>query len=237
MLKVNPLVHRVWVFDEIASTQTFLEDVENLTVGDIVLAHHQTAGRGRLERTWSDVEGGSLLLSVALQTSEVLTLAVGVGVLRALNAFAPSLTLKWPNDIVVFEDESYKKLGGIITTRVNDQVAIAGIGINLIAPDTEPHAQGLQEFLTSSLDVTNLLQRIIDEIFITTTMSHDEVVNQFRLHTSTVHRQVRIQAINGKSIYGYVLDIEEDGALLLETDNGKIRVITGDVEYLRFSDT
>lgn len=236
MLKSNSFVGRVWVFDEIASTQTFLEGVENLTIGDLAVARHQTEGRGRLERRWSDVEEGSILLSLALPVSSVLTLAIGVGVLRSLSALSPALTLKWPNDIVVVEAGGYRKVGGIITTRKSDSLAIAGIGINLIAPQDELQACGLCDLTDASLNVTDILASIIYEVSVAVTLQQNEVIQHFRTNTSTLHRDVRIQAINGKSIYGYVADIAEDGALLIDTDNGQIRVTSGDVSYIRFAE-
>lgn len=232
----NSGVKRIWFFEEIASTQTFLEREENLTVGDLVVARHQTEGRGRLSRAWSDESGGSILFSIALPVSDVLTLAVGVGVIRALKALSPALSLKWPNDIVLEEVAGYKKVGGIITTKVNDDIAIAGVGINLISPQGEQRALGLADLIEGNLDVATTIKLIIDEVITSSKQDATEILQQFRNHTSTLNRTVRIQAINGKSVFGRVIDIANDGALILETDNGPIRIISGDVEYLRLAD-
>ena len=226
-------VKRIWFFEEIASTQTFLEREENLTVGDLVVARHQTEGRGRLSRAWRDESGGSILFSIALPVSDVLTLAVGVGVIRALKALSPALSLKWPNDIVLEEVAGYKKLGGIITTKVNDDIAIAGVGINLISPQGEQRALGLADLIEGNLDVATTIKSIIHEVITSSKQDATEILQQFRDYTSTLNRTVRIQAINGKSIFGKVVDIANDGALILETDNGPIRIISGDVEYVR----
>ncbi|MGA1247698.1 MAG: biotin--[acetyl-CoA-carboxylase] ligase [Candidatus Nanopelagicales bacterium] len=226
---------RIWFFEEIASTQTFLEREENLTVGDLVVARHQTKGRGRLSRTWSDESGGSILFSIALPVSDVLTLAVGVGVIRALKALSPALSLKWPNDIVLEDVAGFKKVGGIITTKVNDDIAIAGVGINVIAPQDEQRALGLADLIEGNLDVATIIKSIIDEVITLSKQDATEILRQFRDYTSTLNRSVRIQAINGKSIFGKVVDIANDGALILETDNGPIRIISGEVEYVRHS--
>jgi biotin-[acetyl-CoA-carboxylase] ligase BirA-like protein len=231
----NSGVKRIWFFEEIASTQTFLEREENLTAGDLVVARHQSEGRGRLSRTWNDESGRSILFSIALPVSEVLTLAVGVGVIRALLALSPALSLKWPNDIVLDDVAGYRKVGGIITTKVNDEIAIAGVGINLIAPEGEHRALGLADLLEGSLDVSKTLKSIIDAVINTANKDATEILQQFRDYTSSLNRSVRIQAINGKSVFGKVIDIANDGALILETDNGPIRIISGDVEYLRLA--
>jgi BirA family biotin operon repressor/biotin-[acetyl-CoA-carboxylase] ligase len=228
-------VKRIWFFEEIASTQTFLEREENLTVGDLVVARHQTEGRGRLSRTWSDESGGSILFSIALPVSDVLTLAVGVGVIRALSSLSPALSLKWPNDIVLEEAAGYRKVGGIITTKVNENIAIAGVGINLISPQGEQRALGLADLIEGNLDIATTIKSIIDEVIISSNQDATEILQQFRDYTSTLNRSVRIQATNGKSIFGNVVDIANDGALILETDNGPIRFISGDVEYVRHS--
>ncbi len=235
-LKTNPVVGRVWLFDEIPSTQTFLEGVENLTVGDIAVARHQTSGRGRLSRTWDDEAEHSILLSIALPKSDVLTLAVGLGVLGALTEWCPELSLKWPNDIVVVESEHYFKIGGIITTGVDKDLAIAGIGVNLISPVGVPQALGLSDLTAEKLDVTKILQSIVDEVLRTLTLDAQDIIREYRIRTSTIDRYVRILAMNGKSIYGKAIDVANDGALLLETENGQIRILSGDVQYVRFAE-
>jgi BirA family biotin operon repressor/biotin-[acetyl-CoA-carboxylase] ligase len=101
--------------------------------GLVVIAEHQSSGRGRLDRQWSSPPRAGVLMSVLLRpktevaTWSLLSLLAGVAVAEALAAVAEvDARLKWPNDILV----DGRKLGGILAERVEDAVVI-GIGINV----------------------------------------------------------------------------------------------------------
>ncbi|MEN9922592.1 MAG: hypothetical protein RIS09_106 [Actinomycetota bacterium] len=227
-------VRRVWFFDEIPSTQTFLENVEHLTIGDVAVARHQSEGRGRLDRTWEDVDFGSVLLSIALPQHPLLSLAVGVAVHDVLSRHTSHLSLKWPNDIVVSQDNNYRKVGGIITTLGNGEIAIAGIGINLLPPPDQERALGLADLVEASLDVSQLINALVSRVLEVSAFDRHDVISEYRQRTSTISKDVRIKVVNGKSVYGHVTNIGDDGSLLISSDNGIIGVFSGDVEYLRF---
>jgi BirA family transcriptional regulator, biotin operon repressor / biotin---[acetyl-CoA-carboxylase] ligase len=134
----------------------------------LLVAQRQTAGRGRLGRSWhsdaADTEPASLTFSLALPLKARdlagLSLAVGVGVARCLH---PQLRLKWPNDIWLHE----RKLAGIlIETAVFDSSvhAVIGIGINIGLPRDAAHfAQppaALHELLPG-VGAPDVLQRVV----------------------------------------------------------------------------
>ena len=103
---------------------TSTQDVaRNMPIGSIVIADHQTAGRGRLERRWESPGGSALLVSFVLAPHRLLSLAAGVA---AAEACGPDVRLKWPNDLLL-ED---RKLGGILVETAPDR-AVCGIGVNL----------------------------------------------------------------------------------------------------------
>jgi BirA family biotin operon repressor/biotin-[acetyl-CoA-carboxylase] ligase len=114
----------------------------------LLVATHQTAGRGRLGRRWHSTPGESLTFSLALPLARPdwsgLSLAVGLAVVEALDPHGRRLGLKWPNDLVVCEDASHcepgvggrmgRKLGGILIESVavgTRRAAVIGIGINV----------------------------------------------------------------------------------------------------------
>ena len=108
----------------------------------LLVAHTQTAGRGRRGRTWVTVPGASLAFSVGLTMQprdwSGLSLAVGVALARALPG---GVRLKWPNDLVW----QGRKLGGILieTAAVpgtGGRYAVIGVGINLATPALPPEA-------------------------------------------------------------------------------------------------
>lgn len=127
--------------------------------GTVLVADHQVAGRGRRGRSWLDLPGSSLLVSVLLRPPAPLagltTLAVGVALAEAverLAGFAPGL--KWPNDLVVADSEGDKKLAGILAETDwppgatiaagwrepagYERVAVvAGVGVNVSWPRPE----------------------------------------------------------------------------------------------------
>jgi BirA family biotin operon repressor/biotin-[acetyl-CoA-carboxylase] ligase len=103
----------------------------------LLVAIHQTAGRGRLGRRWHAAPGSSLTFSLALPLRRAdwsgLSLAVGLAVVDALDPDGGRLGLKWPNDLVVLG--AGRKLGGILIESVpvgEWRAAVIGIGINVI---------------------------------------------------------------------------------------------------------
>ncbi len=105
----------------------------------LLVATHQTSGRGRLGRRWHAAPGASLTFSLALRLERTdwsgLSLAVGLAVVEALDPSGERLGLKWPNDLMLREAGGIgRKLGGILIESVvigAQRVAIVGIGINV----------------------------------------------------------------------------------------------------------
>ena len=98
--------------------------------GTLVTASEQTAGRGRMGRSWSAPAGSSLLMSLVLRDVPApLPLLAAVAV---CDVAGPDALVKWPNDIVVRDDENLRKLAGILTEgRPQEGWAVLGIGVNV----------------------------------------------------------------------------------------------------------
>src|SRR5712664_2350158 len=94
-----------------------------LPIGSIVVADHQTAGRGRLDRHWESPPGTALLVSFVLAPTALLSLAAGVA---AAEACGGGVRLKWPNDLLL----GGAKVGGVLVESSSTK-AVCGIGINL----------------------------------------------------------------------------------------------------------
>jgi len=107
----------------LASTPSTQEVARGLPLGSAVVADHQTAGRGRLGRTWEAPPGTALLASFVLPARPLASLAAGVA---AAHACGPASRLKWPNDVLL----GGAKLAGLLAELHGDRV-IVGIGINL----------------------------------------------------------------------------------------------------------
>ncbi|MBT8086711.1 MAG: biotin--[acetyl-CoA-carboxylase] ligase [Gammaproteobacteria bacterium] len=128
------------VFDEIASTNSYLMDKRGPAPGELYIAvtTNQTAGRGRQGRRWLSPPGSGLCLSIAYTVASrtdnlsALTLAVGIGAITSLqDVNAQGIRIKWPNDLVA----ENRKLGGILTeakTHAEGSVTVViGVGLNL----------------------------------------------------------------------------------------------------------
>ena len=110
---------------------------EGASEGTLALAEFQSAGRGRLGRSWEVPEGTSVMMSILLrpkfepQYAPTLTLVMGMAVAKAVKSLGFDVSIKWPNDVVV----SHKKICGILTEMgVRDgkiDYAVIGVGINV----------------------------------------------------------------------------------------------------------
>jgi BirA family transcriptional regulator, biotin operon repressor / biotin---[acetyl-CoA-carboxylase] ligase len=191
-------------FESVTSTQDVARE---LPIGTIVLADHQTAGRGRLDRRWQAPPGTALLVSFVLPPNPVLSLAAGVA---AAEACGDSVRLKWPNDLLL----DGRKLGGILVEAKADR-AICGIGVNLTwAP--EGAAQ-----LNESRD--ELFARLGMEIDRWAAAPTDAVLGRWRELSATLGRRVRIDGVEGTAE-----DIGPRGELIVDG----VAYVTGSVTHL-----
>ena len=157
------------------STNTRL--VERARAGEaapcLLVAEHQTAGRGRLGRVWQARPGASLTFSLALPLAPAnwsgLSLAVGIALAEALDpprvGAPPRLGLKWPNDLLVVDPRGHRKAGGILIETVTTdaaRVAVIGVGLNLLPQPVDAPSTGygwLGE-IDPALDAATALARV-----------------------------------------------------------------------------
>ena len=241
------------VFARIDSTNTYLKDQPPPTPGRfrVAIADHQTAGRGRRDRSWISEPGKSLCLSMSYQFVETpadlsaLTLALGVGVAACLEQFGVAdIRLKWPNDLLVGRD----KLGGILTEsrlRGGDTTnVIIGLGLNLALPDavaTElssgwtDTATGLESVLATPPARDELSGKIIDALFSSCRQyeagGFAGFAAEFERFDALRNLEVTVDAADGE-VSGVARGVDDDGALLVETAAGTRRVITGSVTHM-----
>lgn len=237
--------------DSVGSTNTEAKELFNKgeTEGLVVTARTQTAGRGRKDRSWLSPIGGlyfSIILDPRLGTENapLLGLLSSCAVARSLSTLGvENVRLKWPNDVLIGES----KIAGILSEAVfiDDETAgiIVGIGVNQNCPvsDMPP---GLEWPTTSVFDelgketsIESLLCSIVNEIdallqVVENDSSFTAVLNEWRKASSTLGERVRIHE-EGKTTDGVAKDIGEDGALIVETSDGLVNVLLGDVSHLR----
>jgi BirA family transcriptional regulator, biotin operon repressor / biotin---[acetyl-CoA-carboxylase] ligase len=212
----------------------------------LLVAEHQTAGRGRLGRTWKSVPGASLTFSLALPMRMAdwsgLSLAVGVAIADALEPDAvpgvPRIGLKWPNDLwLMHAPGAGVKLGGILIETVAagaQRLAVIGIGLNVM-PLEQPEAGttefgSLQEFEPQTT-APALLERVALPLVKALKLFEREGFMAF------AERYAARDLLRGQPIRTTLADVPEgvaqgvsnDGALLVQTGAGLQRISSGEV--------
>jgi BirA family transcriptional regulator, biotin operon repressor / biotin---[acetyl-CoA-carboxylase] ligase len=211
----------------------------------LVVAGHQTGGRGRLGRTWVSEPGSSLLFSVVLrprldpERGLLLTLLAGVAMAEACRAVTGAdVRCKWPNDLVVGE----RKVGGILAeARVRDgrfQHVVVGVGMNLrSAPASVEGATSLGDVDRTAL-LTEFLRRFRERY---PPVGDDGfahlVVNAYAPLSATLGKRVQATIGENEVVEGTALDIDPAGNLVLYTEQGRATVGFGEVVHVRAGDS
>jgi BirA family biotin operon repressor/biotin-[acetyl-CoA-carboxylase] ligase len=218
--------------------------------GLVIAADTQTAGRGRLGRSWHSPAGENLYLSVLLRPSRPaaeippLTLLVGGAIADALAALGLAPRLKWPNDVqLVGADGARRKLAGILTEMASagDRVeqVVVGVGLNVngtaFPAELAARATSLRLALGRPVDRAPLLAALLG----TLEPRLDDfdrrgaaaAVEAFAAHGALPERcRVATPGRPNEMLEGVAVGVDPDGALRLRDDAGTIhRVISGEL--------
>jgi BirA family transcriptional regulator, biotin operon repressor / biotin---[acetyl-CoA-carboxylase] ligase len=212
--------------------------------GLVLVADEQTAGRGRLGRTWSAPPGSALTFSVLVRPSVPparlgwLPLVSGLALVDAVRSTTGlAVELKWPNDVLV----GAGKLGGILTERVGGtDAAVVGIGLNVAMSAEQlpvPTATSLAVELAGSTppDRSDLLAAVLAALdgWLDRWESGEDLRGRFRAACATLGRPVRVDLPAGGTLTGTARDVDDAGRLVVDTDGGETAVAAGDVVYVR----
>lgn len=238
----------VLVLEEAGSTNAVAADrvrAGEARRGSVVLAEHQTAGRGRLDRAWETPARSALTFSVVLQPDvdpqrwPWLPLLVGYAVHRALARHGVVSALKWPNDVLVGD----RKVAGILVERVEGPggpVAVAGVGLNVSTTVEElpvPTATSVQEATGRPVDRTDLLAALVREVV--DTLEDWRGSDGTALHAAyagacgTIGRDVRVELPSGDPVVGRAAGVDDQGRLLVDAPGGPVALSVGDVVHVR----
>ncbi len=246
-LTCNILGREVHYFSETDSTNNEAKKLaaNNCPEGTVVVAEEQVSGRGRLARGWFSPYGKGIWLSVVLRPpfspmeAAKCTLMAAVAVNRAINAVTGAgCGIKWPNDILC----NGRKVVGILTEMSAEMDAInhivIGMGINVNIgqsefPD-EIAATATSLAIASGHQVSRikLLTAILAELENVYTQvkasGFGPVLEDWKSQSITLGQTVDVHGLD-RSFTGVAIDIDADGALLIETVQGLERVLAGDV--------
>jgi len=248
MKKFSPRILR---FDSLPSTNDEVARKAALGAdeGLCVIAAEQTAGRGRLQRTWVSPKNAGLYFSILLrpalgqQSWPLLTFVAALAVNDALLQCCKLETdIKWPNDIL----SNDRKLCGILAETVETsagRAVILGIGINLkknsFPVELESTATSVETESERSIEPDDLLEPLLDAFgkyyqTLQQTGGTENIVREVSARSSYAsNKRIRVDESDG-SLVGTTRGLESDGSLRVETDDGEVKTIrAGDVTVVR----
>ncbi|MEU9622839.1 MULTISPECIES: biotin--[acetyl-CoA-carboxylase] ligase [unclassified Streptomyces] len=225
---------------------------QGLAEGAVLIAEEQTAGRGRLDRTWTAPARSGLFFSVLLKPGGVpvgrwgwLPLLAGVATATGLaRAAGVDTALKWPNDLLVTVESEERKAGGILAERAGDGVVV-GIGLNVSLRAGElpaPTAGSLALAGAVSTDRETLLRGVLRSLehwygqwrAADGDAAASGLQEAYAAGCATLGRTVRAQLPGGRTLIGEAVAVDGDGRLVLSTDDGlQEPVSAGDIVHLR----
>ncbi len=245
---VKVIGREIRVFQETTSTNDVVEKIARDGVGEgvAVFAESQTKGRGRLGRRWDSPIGKGLRISVLLRpkmhpmAATKLTVCSAVAVARAIEkqtGLQPGI--KWPNDIVF----GHRKAAGILLElgaeldHIKHVVLGVGLDVNQTAEEWAPElraiATSLREEAGKPIDRADLATTILRELDAVYARlkagDFHEVGDEWMRRCTTLGRRVAIK-IGDRTVQGRAEALDEEGALLVRTDYGRLeRIVGGDV--------
>ncbi len=221
--------------------------------GAVLIAEHQTAGRGRHGRGWSASPRAQITMSVGVSIVDVptagwgwLPLAIGVAVVDAvaplLDGTGFDVGLKWPNDVLAGAPDSRGKLAGILA-EVARPVVVIGLGLNVTqTPEGVDGATSLLDLGVAAPDRGQLLCVLLRELgrrivaWRAARGADWALAADYRARSLTIGARVRAHLPGGKELVGTASGIDDQGRLCLETGGAggqTVVVSAGDVVHLR----
>jgi BirA family biotin operon repressor/biotin-[acetyl-CoA-carboxylase] ligase len=221
-----------WTVEHVADTGSTNADLLDGATGrpdrSVLVADHQTAGRGRLDRRWEAPPGSNLLVSMLFHVVPPdpgeLVRRVSLAAVAAARSLGASgdLRLKWPNDVLL----DGAKLAGVLAQRGTTGAVVVGIGINVgWSPDGAAR-------LGADVDRVGLLATLLDA-FDALPADPDALLVQYREELSTIGQRIRAEMPSG-DVIGTAIDVTVAGQLVVRGDDGRVHEIdVADVTHLR----
>lgn len=235
------------VVAETGSTNAdLLARVDTLQGPTLRIAENQTAGRGRAGRSWLSRPGAALMFSLAwrfkgpLHKMSGLPMAVGVALAETIASLGVPVQIKWPNDLL----RDGAKLGGILveTQKSDDAIwAVIGCGINLLMPDELEAAIGREVAgapWLAQMERNRLMAALLSRLAAVLEEFDDTGFAPFAERWNALHawqdKDVVLLDDGAVVRQGRAAGVDAIGRLLLDTDRGRVEILSGDVS-LRLS--
>ncbi len=244
------------VLDIVNSTNTYLlgESENNIPHASCVAANIQTNGKGRRGRQWQSSLGESLTFSYLWRFNckppllSGLSLTIGIALIRSLKKIGiKDALVKWPNDILVFNDNVYKKLAGILIELQGDldgnSTAIIGVGINLNLSKNQlikidQPAIDINKCLGIDVNPNEFLGILIRNLTEVLCIFQETQFSTFKDEWISYHayhdRPVKLILGNDEEVEGRVSNISSEGSLVIKTDKGERFFTSGEISIKEF---
>jgi BirA family biotin operon repressor/biotin-[acetyl-CoA-carboxylase] ligase len=241
------------VLDAVPSTNAVAVERARAGASDgyVVVAEHQTGGRGRLDRTWETPRGSALTFSVVLRPTVPmrswpwLPLLTGYAVDKALQAQGYDAGVKWPNDVLIGD----RKVAGILIERIETPegpAAVVGVGLNVGMTRAElpvPTATSLAIESGTEPDRNDVLVSVLStlrEAYDAWQAGGDHtglrLAESYASACVTVGQDVRVELPGGSVLSGRATGVDPGGRLVVDTADGARYVAAGDVVHVRAVD-
>lgn len=234
-------LNRLQIFDVIDSTNTAAKRMaaEGAVHGTVVIAEHQTAGRGRLGRSFHSPDAKGIYLSVVLRlgcdiaTAALTTPAAAVGVARAINRVTGlEPQIKWVNDVYL----GGRKVCGILTEasmEVSGGVPaflILGIGINVeqavFPEELRPIVTAISEHTDAPLDRNELIAALLNELdILLSSLSSREFMEEYRFRSLLIGKEINVLRPD-QTIPATAESINDDGHLIVRLEDGTLLTLS-----------
>ena len=236
---------RIYRYTNVSSTNDLARALANKgePEGTVVLAEAQSRGRGKWNRRWVSPAGQGIWMSIILKPKlkpediARITLVAAVAVVKALRDYPGlSVSIKWPNDILLGD----KKIAGILSEMETGEkklkFVIVGIGLNTnldltaLPEDLKDGVTSVKQELGGPFSQEKLLNEIITQIEFYYTLFCQEgfsaIREEWKIYSATLGRQLEANH-RGEKIFGQAVGLSETGGLLLRDDSGIITELFG----------
>lgn len=259
LLPEKTLEQSLFIFDSLPSTNSFALDLvqHHPPHGTLIIADHQSSGRGRLDRKWFSPSRANIYGSLILRSRKFIPeitrvpLMAGLAISQILERYSiHPVRLKWPNDILI----QGKKVGGVLCETAglgtNDQAIILGFGINVnlevdhFPPDLQKTATSLRITCGRKVDrhtlIAEMVQILETRYLHTSNSASHQWKKEYEEKCETIGQMIQANLPGGRSIEGKAVGIGAEGQLqiLTEQNHGNkdlttLQITSGDIVHLR----
>lgn len=209
----------------------------------VVYTFNQTHGKGRNQRTWVSVPYQNLSFSIVVKKTIAqpasLSIIAALAMIQTLKHFQIEVQIKWPNDILIHK----KKVCGILIEAITQDTQsnyVIGIGLNVNTTFFDETLKKKATSLFLELNKKISLKKVLSiylkkwhKLFVSFKKNKDIILQEYKKYSCVLHQKIEFE-YQGQFCNGEVLDILDDGSLLVQMNNKKITINYGEVSLKNF---